>query len=217
MLSIQTTDKIKVRDFAGKRTAKEIAEKVTAPRLHCQGIFAILTLMRKTSQILGFINQSFPTIPHHQDHGLSDFDLPLVMMYDESKRKVVLRREGYPDAHLDCFDEFTPEEIVAFEKWQWSVLDEQLLEDSGSAGPNRRCERWHYDFKDNDQVPLLRPRGSPHSVLMRTLVGKDSDRAGPNGEVCLWALTDPTRSRPMHDGAGELTHPCARKFSLLLD
>lgn len=173
--------------------------------------------MRKTFQILGFINQTFPTIPRHQDHGLSDFDLPLVMMYDESKRKVVLRREDYPEAHLDCFDEFMPEEIVAFEKWQWSVLDEQTFEHLGSAGPNRRCERWHYDFKDNDQVPLLRPRGPPNSVLMNILVGRDSNRDGTNGEVCLWALSDPTRSRPMPDGVGELTHPCACTFSLLLD
>lgn len=155
--------------------------------------------------MLGFINQTFPTIPCHQDHGLSDYDLPLVMMYDESKRKVVLRRQDYPEAHLDCFDEFTPEEVVAFEKWQWSVLDEQSFEQLTSAGPNRRCERWHYDFSANDQVPLLRPRGSPHSELLKTLVGKNTHRAGYNNEVCLWALTDPSRSRPVPDGAGELT------------
>lgn len=189
-----------MRKFAGIRTAKEIAEKVT---LDCQGIFAILTLIRRTSQILGIINQSFPAIPRHQDHGLSDYDLPLVMMYDESKRKIVLRRQDYPEAHLDCFDEFTPEEIVAFEKWQWSVMDENVFEHLRSAGPNRRCERWHYDFNDNEQVPLLRPRGSPHSVLMRILVGKDSIRAGTDGEVCLWALSDLTRSIPMPDGAGK--------------
>lgn len=128
------------------------------------------------------------------------------MMYDESKRKVVLRRQDYPEAHLDCFDEFTPEEMVDFEKWQWSVLDEQFFEHLESAGPNRRCERWHYDFNANDQVPLLRPRGSPHSEVLKTLVGKDTRRAGNNNEVCLWALTDPARSRPVPDGAGELIH-----------
>lgn len=159
--------------------------------------------MTKTTQIFGFLNQAFPTVPHHQEHGLSDYDLPLVMMHDESKRKIVLRRQDYPEAHLDCFDEFTPEEIVAFEKWQWSVLDEKRLE---LSRPNHRGQRWHYDFKVNDQVPLLRPRGSPQSMLMKILVGKDSHRAGTNGEVCLWALTDPTRSRPILDGSGELLH-----------
>ncbi|KAJ4421409.1 hypothetical protein N0V82_003790 [Gnomoniopsis sp. IMI 355080] len=137
-------------------------------------------------------------MPVQQDYGLSDYDLPFVMMYDESKRKVVLRREDYPEAHLDCFDEFTPEETVAFEKWQWSVLDEEHFQYLKSASPVSRRETWHYSFRANDHIPLVRPRLS-NSALLKAMIGKDTSRAGSNGEVFLWALSDPTRSRLMSD------------------
>lgn len=203
-VQIQMTDRLlrKVRNSAGQKTVRDIAETVTKPGLDCRGIFAILVLMKHTHQIPGFLNQTFPTIPVYQECGLSDCDLPLVMMYDESKRKVVLRREDYTEAHLDCFDEFTPQEIMAFEKLQWSVLDEEHFQYLKSAGPDRRRERWHYNYGANDQIPLVRPRPS-NSVLMKAMIGKDSSRAGTNSEVSLWALSDPSRARPMPDGTSE--------------
>lgn len=194
-----------MRDLAGERTVKEIAEKITRPGLCCQGIFAILVLMERISQIFSFINQTFPTVPVHQECGMSDYDLPLVMMYDESKSKIVLRREDYPEAHLDCFDEFTPEDIVAFERWQWSVLDEEHFEHLKPNGPNNRRENWHYTYAANDQLPIVKPRG-PLNPALEAVIGKDTDRAGSNGQVSLWTLPDTTRSRPIHDGAGLLAH-----------
>ncbi|KAJ4394173.1 hypothetical protein N0V93_003390 [Gnomoniopsis smithogilvyi] len=197
-----------LKDFAGNRTVREIAEKIAMPGLTFSGIFAILVLMKKTFQISGFLSQTFPTVPIHQDCGISDYDLPLVMMYDESKRQIVLRRGDYPEAHLDCFDGFTAEEIMAFEKWQWSVLDEDHFRHLKSAGSHNRCERWHYNFSPNEQIPLVRPNGLSDSVLMRAMVGKDTDKAGSNGEVSLWALKDLTRSRPMPDGTGNINLNC---------
>lgn len=206
-----------MRDLAGKRTLEEIAQKVTTPGLDCRGIFAILVLLKQTHQIIGFLNQTFPTLPVHQDCGLSDHDLPLVMMYDESKRKVVLRREDYPEAHLDCFDEFTSEEIVAFEKWQWSLFDEEHFEHLNlPSRPNSRGrERWHYNFRANDQVPLVRLRLRSNSLSMKAMIGKNTIRAGRSGEVSLWALTDTACSRPMHDGFGALICLCPILPSIL--
>lgn len=192
-----------VRDLFGRNTRKVIAEKLATPKFNYQAIFAILILLKQTSQIFGFINQTFPTIPIYQDCGMSDYDLPLAMMYDESKSKIVLRRQDYPEAHLDCFDEFSPEETIAFERLQRLVFDEdQRLEQLGLDGPNSRREKWHYSYNANDQLPVVKPSVLPPSALVNAMIGKDTHRVGNNGEVSLWALTDLTRPRPMLDGAG---------------
>jgi len=102
-----------------------------------RNVFAILVLIEKSATIDRFLNE-----------GVSDADLPLVMVKRLKKSwQYDLCRKDALDQPLECFRRWTRMAIMNFEEWQWTMLAPFL-----TKGERKNVK--HYVLQDQAILPF---------------------------------------------------------------
>jgi hypothetical protein len=99
-------------------------------------IFAILGLMEKIEEIMGFI-----------DEGLYDSDLPFILSEGSRPGLLQLRRKGKHGRPIQLFDKWKPHELESFNNYQWQLTAPYFRL---STDTDRKVQ--HYNLEESSTI-----------------------------------------------------------------